>query len=66
MKAIILAGGLEDSGWINGGCFPLQQKVQEYFHDLFALFESAAHTHLFEEQQLMSLHYKGFGNRWSP
>ena len=52
-----------DSGWINGGFFLLEPKVQAYVHALSEPFESGALPRLVEERQLMSFHHNGF---WQP
>jgi glucose-1-phosphate cytidylyltransferase len=52
-----------DSGWINGGYFLLEPRVQTYVHALSEPFESGALPRLVEERQLMSFHHNGF---WQP
>jgi glucose-1-phosphate cytidylyltransferase len=52
-----------DEGWINGGFFVLEPKVQDYVHLDSEPFETGALPRLVLEQNLMSYHHYGF---WQP
>ena len=52
-----------DEGWINGGFFVLEPKVNDFVESVNEPFESGALVRLAEESQLMAYHHEGF---WQP
>ena len=52
-----------DEGWINGGFFVLEPKVEEYVYSNDEPFETGALPRLVIEGNLMSYHHEGF---WQP
>lgn len=52
-----------DSGWINGGFFVLEPRVQDYIESLHEPFESGAISRLVEKQELVAYHHNDF---WQP
>jgi glucose-1-phosphate cytidylyltransferase len=52
-----------DEGWINGGFFVLEPKVNDFIESVNEPFESGALVRLAKESQLMAYHHEGF---WQP
>jgi glucose-1-phosphate cytidylyltransferase len=52
-----------DEGWINGGFFVLEPKVNDFVESVNEPFESGALVRLAKESQLMAYHHEGF---WQP
>ena len=52
-----------DEGWINGGFFVLEPKVNDFIESVNEPFESGALVRLAKESQLMAYHHGGF---WQP
>ena len=52
-----------DEGWINGGFFVLEPKVNDFVESVNEPFESGALVRLVKESQLMAYHHEGF---WQP
>jgi glucose-1-phosphate cytidylyltransferase len=52
-----------DEGWINGGFFVLEPKVNDFVESDNEPFESGALVRLAEKSQLMAYHHEGF---WQP
>lgn len=52
-----------DAGWINGGFFVLEPKVQRYVEGVDEPFESGALSRLVKHRNLMAYHHEGF---WQP
>jgi glucose-1-phosphate cytidylyltransferase len=52
-----------DEGWINGGFFVLEPKVNDFVESVNEPFESGALVRLAEKSQLMAYHHEGF---WQP
>jgi glucose-1-phosphate cytidylyltransferase len=52
-----------DEGWINGGFFVLEPKVNDFVESVNEPFESGALVRLAKEAQLMAYHHEGF---WQP
>ena len=52
-----------DEGWINGGFFVLEPKVNDFIESVDEPFESGALVRLAKESQLMAYHHGGF---WQP
>jgi glucose-1-phosphate cytidylyltransferase len=52
-----------DEGWINGGFFVLEPKVNDFVESINEPFESGALVRLAKESQLMAYHHEGF---WQP
>ena len=52
-----------DEGWINGGFFVLEPKVNDFVESVNEPFESGALVRLAKESQLRAYHHEGF---WQP